>query len=189
MMPRQEELEYTLECLAERHVKYGVQPQYIRVMRDCLVAAVEEVLGPAFTPEMRAAWTSLYESVHGTMGAAIERERDIRTSRRRIVGLRPEGPPEFMPSLASSAAGARSESPAAAPSPAAGAGAEACSGCPFGFDRAFSPPAHPASPAVGVPSSPARPSPAAAAVAVAGTSPGGHPVGILRHPGSPMLRP
>jgi len=56
-----------LEALALRHVKYGVQDKHYDDVGTALLWTLERMLGPAFTPEARAAWTALYGTVAQVM--------------------------------------------------------------------------------------------------------------------------
>ncbi|WP_082543589.1 globin domain-containing protein [Sphingomonas sp. Leaf339] len=50
----------TLADLAVRHAKYGVQPYHYEMVGTVLINIFEELLGIAFTPEVRTAWEVLY---------------------------------------------------------------------------------------------------------------------------------
>jgi nitric oxide dioxygenase len=56
-----------LEALALRHVQYGVQDKHYDDVGTALLWTLERMLGPAFTPEARAAWTALYGTVAQVM--------------------------------------------------------------------------------------------------------------------------
>ncbi len=49
-----------LEKLGQRHVGYGVAQAHYDVVGSALLRTLEQGLGPAFTPEVKAAWTSVY---------------------------------------------------------------------------------------------------------------------------------
>jgi hemoglobin-like flavoprotein len=53
----------TLDALARRHVSYGVKDEHYDKVGEALLWTLEQGLGPAFTPEARAAWTALYGAV------------------------------------------------------------------------------------------------------------------------------
>jgi len=57
-------------ALAKRHVDYGVTPAHYVPVGAALLWTLEQGLGPAFTPETKAAWTGAYETLSGAMIAA-----------------------------------------------------------------------------------------------------------------------
>lgn len=64
---RPEALEEDLELLADRHVEYGVVAADYEAVGAILLASLEEVLGPRFTPEIRQAWAEAYRTAADTM--------------------------------------------------------------------------------------------------------------------------
>lgn len=64
---RPEALREDLELLADRHVGYGVEAEDYLAVGDILLAALGEVLGPRFTPEVRQAWAEAYTTAAETM--------------------------------------------------------------------------------------------------------------------------
>jgi len=71
-LDRPASLEAELLELGARHVAYGVKDEHYEVVGRALLDMLAEVCGAAFTPEVRAAWTALYDSVQSAMrrGAA-----------------------------------------------------------------------------------------------------------------------
>lgn len=59
-----------IEELARRHVSYGVEPAHYDTVGAALLWTLEQGLGDAFTPEVRAAWTELYTILATTMRTA-----------------------------------------------------------------------------------------------------------------------
>jgi hemoglobin-like flavoprotein len=59
-----------LESLGRRHAGYGVRDEHYGTVGEALLWTLAQGLGPAFTPEVRAAWTALYEVVATTMQRA-----------------------------------------------------------------------------------------------------------------------
>ena len=59
-----------LEALALRHVGYGVQDKHYDDVGAALLWTLERMLGPAFTPAARDAWTALYGTVAQVMRKA-----------------------------------------------------------------------------------------------------------------------
>jgi hemoglobin-like flavoprotein len=49
-----------LAQLGKRHLGYGVQSEHYEVVGSALLKTIEQGLGPAFTPPVRDAWTSVY---------------------------------------------------------------------------------------------------------------------------------
>jgi hemoglobin-like flavoprotein len=46
--------------LGVRHAGYGVQPGYYNIFGAALIWALEQVMGPDFTPEVKEAWGEAY---------------------------------------------------------------------------------------------------------------------------------
>ena len=46
--------------LGEKHVRYGVKPEYFPSMGRALIESVGEQLGDSFTPSMKADWVEVY---------------------------------------------------------------------------------------------------------------------------------
>jgi len=67
------ELTADIRALAIRHAGYGVKPAHYAIVGDTLLWTLEQGLGPAFTPEVKAAWTSVYGVLSHTMIDAMER--------------------------------------------------------------------------------------------------------------------
>jgi len=49
-----------LEQLGKRHAGYGVLPSHYEVVGAALLKTLAQGLGPAFTPPVQQAWTSVY---------------------------------------------------------------------------------------------------------------------------------
>lgn len=58
-----------VQSLGARHVAYGVPPQSYAVVGEALLWTLEQGLGSAFTPEVRDAWTTVYNLLADTMQA------------------------------------------------------------------------------------------------------------------------
>ena len=56
-----------LRGLGQRHSGYGVRAQHYDTVGAALLTTLEQGLGEAFTPEVRAAWTEVYALVAQTM--------------------------------------------------------------------------------------------------------------------------
>ena len=46
--------------LGMRHYGYGVQPEYYNIFGAALLWALEQVIGPDFTPDVKVAWGEAY---------------------------------------------------------------------------------------------------------------------------------
>ena len=61
-------------ALAKRHVSYGVEAAHYPVVGQALLWTLEQGLGPSWTPEVAAAWTSAYTTLSEFMiGEAHEK--------------------------------------------------------------------------------------------------------------------
>lgn len=49
-----------LQALGRRHVPYGVLPEHYPTVGAALLKTLEQGLGAAFTPAVKAAWTEVY---------------------------------------------------------------------------------------------------------------------------------
>ena len=61
-----------VQQLGARHGAYGVQPAHYATVGTALLWTLEQGLGPAFTPEVRAAWTTVYTTLAEIMQQAAE---------------------------------------------------------------------------------------------------------------------
>lgn len=61
-----------LQRLAVRHVGYGVRNAHYATVEDALLWALEQGLGDAFTDDVRAAWTAVYELISSVMMEATD---------------------------------------------------------------------------------------------------------------------
>ena len=71
------QLRGAIEALGRRHAGYGVRAGHYRTVGEALIWTLDQGLGPAFTPEVRAAWVAAYGWLAFVMreaaaGAAIE---------------------------------------------------------------------------------------------------------------------
>jgi hemoglobin-like flavoprotein len=65
-----------VEALGRRHAGYGVRPAHYATVGEALLWTLETGLGPAFTPDVRAAWTEAYTTLATVMidaAATVER--------------------------------------------------------------------------------------------------------------------
>ena len=78
-------LEPVLRQLGGRHVAYGVQDRHYATVGEALLWTLEQGLGPAFTPEVRQAWTSAYGLLAGAMQAGAKEAAAIQADAREPV--------------------------------------------------------------------------------------------------------
>jgi len=65
----------TVRNLGRRHMAYGVTDQHYATVGRALIWTLEQGLGADFTPEVKEAWTAVYEVLAGTMkNAAAQAE-------------------------------------------------------------------------------------------------------------------
>ena len=62
-LERPEALREALAAMGQRHRGYGVTDEQYEAVGECLLEAMGEVAGPAWTPELRQAWTGAYGAV------------------------------------------------------------------------------------------------------------------------------
>ena len=54
------------------HAQFGAKPSHFVAFGEALVWGLEQQFGPAFTPELKEAWTALYDAVQGEMIRAAQ---------------------------------------------------------------------------------------------------------------------
>jgi hemoglobin-like flavoprotein len=69
-LDRIESLLPAVQDLGRRHAGYGVEARHYETVGGALLATLEAGLGPAFTPEAKAAWAATYGALAGVMKAA-----------------------------------------------------------------------------------------------------------------------
>lgn len=74
-LDRLDEIASAIESLGVRHVEYGVTEDHYATVGEALLWALEQGLGPDFTPEVSAAWASVYGLLSSVMIAAAEEAR------------------------------------------------------------------------------------------------------------------
>ena len=57
---------------ARQHARFGVSSSQLVAFGDAMIWSLEQQFGPAFTPELRQAWISLYKAVQTEMIANIQ---------------------------------------------------------------------------------------------------------------------
>jgi nitric oxide dioxygenase len=63
--------------LGRRHAAYGVKPEHYDTVATALLWTLEQGLGDAFTPEVRAAWVEVYTLLARTMQNAAAEAWDL----------------------------------------------------------------------------------------------------------------
>lgn len=58
-----------LKALGDKHVGYGVTPEMYGWVGASLLETLESIAGPAWTPELAAAWTDAYGAIASLMQA------------------------------------------------------------------------------------------------------------------------
>lgn len=61
-----------VQALGRRHAGYGVRPQDYSTVGAALLWTLEQGLGPAYTAEVKQAWTDVYGLLAATMQQAAE---------------------------------------------------------------------------------------------------------------------
>jgi len=69
-------LELELKAMGGRHAGYGVKNQHYATVGRALLDMLAETLERRFTPEVRAAWTTLYGTVETMMKAGARETED-----------------------------------------------------------------------------------------------------------------
>ncbi len=69
-LTRLEQIVPAIEALGRRHAAYGVQERHYATVGSALLWTLEQGLGEGFTPEVKQAWTAVYELLATTMKAA-----------------------------------------------------------------------------------------------------------------------
>jgi len=71
-LPRLDRLIPVLQDLGRRHADYGVADSHYETVGAALLWTLEKGLGPAFTPEVKDAWATVYAVLASTMKAGAE---------------------------------------------------------------------------------------------------------------------
>lgn len=66
-LDRLEEIIPAVQTLGKRHVQYGVDATHYDTVGAALLWTLEQGLGDAFTPEVKAAWADVYTLLANTM--------------------------------------------------------------------------------------------------------------------------
>jgi hemoglobin-like flavoprotein len=71
-LDRLNELVPVVQALGKRHVGYGVKDSHYDTVAGALLGTLSAGLGPAFTPEVKEAWTTVYTVLATTMKDAAK---------------------------------------------------------------------------------------------------------------------
>jgi hemoglobin-like flavoprotein len=66
-LSRPQRITLAVQQLGRRHAAYGVEPRHYELVGTALLWMLEHVLAEAFTPEVREAWTEVYNLLATTM--------------------------------------------------------------------------------------------------------------------------
>ncbi len=69
-LSRLDELVPAVQALGRRHAGYGVKNEHYNTVGAALLWTLEQGLGEAFTPEVKAAWVTVYTLLANTMREA-----------------------------------------------------------------------------------------------------------------------
>jgi nitric oxide dioxygenase len=69
-----------IKDLGARHVAYGAKTEQYPIVAQALLCALTQGLGDAFTPEIRSAWTKVYEVLAVTMKAGAADVRILKAA-------------------------------------------------------------------------------------------------------------
>ncbi|MCL6512124.1 MAG: hemin receptor [Anaerolineae bacterium] len=69
-LDRPEAIESSVRALGQRHFRYGVSAPDYNTFGAALIWALEQVLGDAFTHEVKQAWVEAYDLLSGAMKKA-----------------------------------------------------------------------------------------------------------------------
>jgi hemoglobin-like flavoprotein len=67
-----DELVPMVEALGRRHASYGVKDRDYDTVGSALLWTLQQGLGAAFTPEVKSAWTAVYQLLASTMKAGAK---------------------------------------------------------------------------------------------------------------------
>ena len=67
-----DELVPMVESLGRRHASYGVKDRDYDTVGSALLWTLEQGLGAAFTPDVKTAWTAVYQLLASTMKAGAK---------------------------------------------------------------------------------------------------------------------
>jgi hemoglobin-like flavoprotein len=66
-LSKPERITLAVQQLGRRHAGYGVEQRHYELVGAALLWMLDQVLGEAFTPQVRQAWTEVYARLSNTM--------------------------------------------------------------------------------------------------------------------------
>jgi hemoglobin-like flavoprotein len=75
-----------IQGLGRRHAGYGVRPEHYQTVAAALLWTLEQGLGEAFTPEVKAAWVAAYTLLAEVMQAAAASAEPVAASAAAVSG-------------------------------------------------------------------------------------------------------
>ena len=69
-----------IKSLGARHAAYGARTEHYAIVAEALLWALKQGLDDAFTPEIRSAWTKVYEVLATTMQAGAADAAGLRAA-------------------------------------------------------------------------------------------------------------
>jgi nitric oxide dioxygenase len=71
-----------IKNLGTRHAGYGATPEHYAIVAEALLWSLARGLGATFTPDVRSAWTKVYELLATTMQAEAAKPKRVASSSR-----------------------------------------------------------------------------------------------------------
>ena len=69
-LDRREIFQSVISHSARQHAQFGATPSHFVAFGEALMWGLQEQFGPAFTPELREAWSTLYDTIQSKMVGA-----------------------------------------------------------------------------------------------------------------------
>jgi hemoglobin-like flavoprotein len=69
-LDRREIFQSVISHSASRHAQFGATPSHFVAFGEALMWGLQQQFGPAFTPELREAWSTLYDTIQSKMVGA-----------------------------------------------------------------------------------------------------------------------
>jgi len=70
--PDLDPLEEHLRSLGKRHLKYGVKPEFLPLMGQAVLYALQKILGSKLTLEATRDWTSIFQLIATKMALGMK---------------------------------------------------------------------------------------------------------------------
>jgi len=69
-----------VKALGARHSAYGVSTEHYAIVKDVLLWTLERGLGEALTPDVKSAWSQVYDVLAATMQAGAAEAKSLRAA-------------------------------------------------------------------------------------------------------------